>query len=213
MRAPSHLTLPVYEPDEPVSVWSDDELDPSETQRAMDEWVSEVNRFLGGSARRADGKRPPKSTTRPKKTAPPEPSTPPTPRASPRTPKHSPRWGMLASTSPSTPRPTPSTPSLHGSSGPPTPTVFRPYTPQTPLTPRPSSRPSLPPRPFPPITPPPERPAPTDIPEDIHSNEDDDYFGLPMRVSRPPSLQALPEHPARAVHFVSPPISSAQGRR
>lgn len=42
------MSLPI----DPVSAWSDDEDDSAEALRAMDEWVDEVNRLLGGTARR-----------------------------------------------------------------------------------------------------------------------------------------------------------------
>lgn len=198
------IALPTKDLDEPVSVWSDDESDTILTQQAMDDWVSEVNRFLGGSPRQSESPGGSKPGGRERgKSSPKEVGSPHTPRASPRTPKCSPNYGLLGGKT----RMSNShmgTPPSQVSSGPPTPTMFRPYTPRTPVSVGPTSRSSLPPRPPPPITLPPVRPIPNDVPEDILTSDQDDYFG-------PAPLSGLltgpcytPVHTHRAVRCLGP---------
>lgn len=154
------LSLPLSTHWEEVSAWSDDEGDAHDAQQAMDEWVGEVNRFLGGSARTSDrgGTATPKARPRPssQRSSRIMPDSPRTPRSERRggfrSPSHSP---------PTTPR------------APPTPPVFRPYDRSKTLTsPPPTARPQVPPRLSPPSLPLPSRPAASDVPEDVSSESD-----------------------------------------
>lgn len=154
------LSLPLSTHWEEVSAWSDDEGDAGDAQKAMDEWVGEVNRFLGGSARTSDrgGTATPKARPRPssQRSSRIMPDSPRTPRSEKRggfrSPSHSP---------PTTPH------------APQTPPVFRPYDgPKTLTSPPPTARPQVPPRLPPPVLPLPSRPAASDVPEDVSSESD-----------------------------------------
>ncbi|WFD42992.1 hypothetical protein MPSI1_001643 [Malassezia psittaci] len=211
MKPPMCIALPERDFEEPFSVWSDDdEMDGTIARRAMDDWVMEVNKFLGGSARRSDraAKINRSSGLRTKELSAKTPNIPTTPRAPYAVQKPAVSFRSYNSNS-SLALTSPSVSSKQSSSGPSTPTVSYPYSLQPDNAPARFSLSAIPPRLPPPITPPPARPLPESIPEDVISEDGDDNSFHSLRIStlhEPLTKPVLRSE--RTVHFVDSPSLS-----
>lgn len=208
MKPPSHLTLPILEEGEPISAWSDDESETVQAQRALDEWVEEVNRFLGGSPRASEPSGRGNETLRSKNRTSPKltgPTRIPAQRA--QKPKLSPTRLWLGNLTVGLQDASSSPTATRRSSGPLTPIPFRPYEPPKVTPPNIRNRGPLPPQKPPPTVPLPARPRAQDVPDDV-STDEEEGCQTPMLVPPSASLNfPEPARPIQRVHFPDEPVT------